>query len=464
MIGNNSLEFAATAPASNPPCKPTAANHTQKMPPKAGSAPWEHRLCHITEPSHVFHRFGDRPGRTLRAAENDRRRVGRRQERLARRNDQPALGFGRGRTRWLCHHGTCVPPVPEARRPGAAHPGAAGHAGHRRRACAGRSRRADPPVDRGHAVPGRPAGSGQRAVRDADARQPRRVLRRAFLGHRRGPAGRILRRAAGDLPQRQRHRAGAAQDEGGLRLALQRPRHQLPRAQGLRARRRGAVGRRAAHGALRPGSGRRDVHHRHRVRLQGRGLHHLELRPGRDGGAGRGEPGRVLRAQAHAEERQVSDHPAQPGQQADPHGVRQRAGARCRRAPGAHRGHRAGAAQPLFAQRCRRDRTVALCADHRAALRPSDGHRVGQGRPGRQALHPAGPARDGEEPGRGQGRAALPPHRRPREERGAGRRPRHRPEDRHRPGAADPLAGRDGAGAAGRRARHRHDRSRTGSR
>ena len=36
----------------------------------------------------------------------------------------------------------------------------------------------------------------------------------------------------------------------GLRQPLQRPRDQLPRAQGLRARRRGAVGRRAAHGAL----------------------------------------------------------------------------------------------------------------------------------------------------------------------------------------------------------------------
>ena len=97
-----------------------------------------------------------------------------------------------------------------------------------------------------------------------------------------------------------RHRRGAGQDEGGLRQPLQRPRHQLPRAQGLRARRRGAVGRRAAHGALRPRRGRRDVHHRHRERLQGRGVHHLELRPGRDGGAGRGEPGRVLRAQAGA--------------------------------------------------------------------------------------------------------------------------------------------------------------------
>ena len=64
-----------------------------------------------------------------------------------------------------------------------------------------------------------------------------------------------------------RHRGRAAQDEGGVRLPLQRPRHQLPGAQGLRPRARGAFGRRAAHGALRPGRRRRDVHHRHRIRL-----------------------------------------------------------------------------------------------------------------------------------------------------------------------------------------------------
>ncbi|GAO22333.1 phosphoenolpyruvate synthase protein [Alicycliphilus sp. B1] len=59
----------------------------------------------------------------------------------------------------------------------------------------------------------------------------------------------------------------------------------------------------------------------------------------------------------------------------------------------------------------------------------------GQGRPGRPALHPAGPSRDGEEPGQGPGRAALQAQG-PRS--GAGRGPRHRPEDRHRPGAPDP--------------------------
>jgi pyruvate,water dikinase len=43
-------------------------------------------------------------------------------------------------------------------------------------------------------------------------------------------------------------------------------------------------------GALRPRRRWRDVHHRHRVRLQGRGLHHLQLRPGRDRGARRRQP------------------------------------------------------------------------------------------------------------------------------------------------------------------------------
>ena len=46
-------------------------------------------------------------------------------------------------------------------------------------------------------------------------------------------------------------------------------------------------------------------------------------------------------------------------------------------------------------------------AGDRGALRPPDGHRVGQGRHRRPALHPAGAPRNGEEPAAGQGRAAL---------------------------------------------------------
>jgi pyruvate,water dikinase len=48
------------------------------------------------------------------------------------------------------------------------------------------------------------------------------------------------------------------------------------------------------------------------------------LRPGRDRGAGRGQPRRVLRAQAHPEGRQAGRHPPQPGLQADQDGVRDR--------------------------------------------------------------------------------------------------------------------------------------------
>ena len=150
-------------------------------------------------------------------------------------------------------------------------------------------------------------------------------------------------------------------------------------------------------------------------RLPGRGVHHLQLRPGRDGGAGRGEPGRVLRAQADAARPASSPIIRRNlGSQADPHGVRHARRSGRQRPAGAHRGHAARAAQPLLAHRRRRDRAGALRADHRAALRPPDGHRVGQGRQRRQALHPAGPARDGEEPGRRQGRAALQAQGRPR--------------------------------------------------
>ena len=148
--------------------------------------------------------------------------------------------------------------------------------------------------------------------------------------------------------------AGAGEDEGGLRQPLQRPRHQLPRAQGLRARRRRALGRRAAHGAQRPRRGRRDVHDRHRERLHRRRLHHLELRPRRDGGAGRRQSRRVLRPQAGAAARQAGDHPPQPRLQADPHGVRLGRGAARARQAGDDRGHRHRAAQPLFAERRRR--------------------------------------------------------------------------------------------------------------
>jgi hypothetical protein len=257
----------------------------------------EHRFPTITELSHVLKRSGDRPGRPVRTTENDRCRGGRRQERQPRRNDQPARGLGRACARRLRHHGARLPRVPQARGAGQAHPGAAGCTRRRRRARAGRGRRRDPPLGRRDAAAAA-AGSGHpRALHAAVRRAPRDQLRGALLGHGRRPARRLVRRPAGDLSERD------GIDEillhmRGLRLAVQRPGDQLPRAQGLRARRCRAVGRRAAHGALRHRQLGRDVHHRHRVRLHRRGVHHQQLRPGRDGGAGRRQPRRVLRAQA----------------------------------------------------------------------------------------------------------------------------------------------------------------------
>ncbi len=60
----------------------------------------------------------------------------------------------------------------------------------------------------------------------------------------------------------------------GLRVvAVHRPGHRLPGGERLRPPPCGAVGRRAAHGSLRRGRRRGDVHPGHRVRLRRRGAH-----------------------------------------------------------------------------------------------------------------------------------------------------------------------------------------------
>ena len=181
--------------------------------------------------------------------------VGRRQERQPRRNDQPAGRLGRARAGGFAttaHAFRAVPARTTAWR-------SASRRGWTRstpRTCA----RWPKPAPQIRAwIEAQPFPPDLRqAVRAQFAqltrRQPPGQLRGALVGHRRRPARCLLRRPAGDLSQRGRHRRGAAQDEGGVRLALQRPRHQLPRAQGLRPCRRGLVGRRAAHGALRPGA------------------------------------------------------------------------------------------------------------------------------------------------------------------------------------------------------------------
>ena len=227
----------------------------------------------------------------------------------------------RARARRLCHHGARLSPVPRPRRPGGQDQRAPGCAEHRRRARAGRSRRADSAVGAGGALAAGARRRGAHGLRCAGRGQSARDVCRAFVGHRRRPARCVLCRPARDVSERARHRRRAGQDARGLRLAVQRPRHQLPRAQGLRACRRGPVGRRATHGALGSRQRRRGVHDRHRVGLPRCGVRHVELGPGRNGGAGRREPRRVLRPQADAGGGPAGADPALAGLEAAAHDV-----------------------------------------------------------------------------------------------------------------------------------------------
>ena len=278
---------------------------------------------------------------------------------------------------------------------------------------------------------------------------------------RRGPAGRVVRRAAGDLPQRQRHRRGAAGDPRGLRLALQRPGDRLPGAPRLRPRRRRALGRGAADGALRHRRVRRDVHDGHRVRVRRRGVHHLGVRPGRGRRAGRGEPRRVLRLQAGAARRAgpailkrgVGDKATKMVYTEDAGG---RPDHRVRR-------HRRGRARGCSAST---DDEVEELARHALTIeehygRPMD---IEWGKDGarRRALRAAGAARDGA--------VARPARRSGSDGRdgtkgadGARRGPGDRPEDRRRRGAGADLGRADARVQRGRGARRRHDRPRLGA-
>ncbi len=68
------------------------------------------------------------------------------------------------------------------------------------------------------------SGRARAAIREdftrLSAGQRRRELRGALLRHRRGPAGRLLRRPAGDLPQRARHRERAGHDASEVFASL----------------------------------------------------------------------------------------------------------------------------------------------------------------------------------------------------------------------------------------------------
>ncbi len=131
------------------------------------------------------------------------------------------------------------------------------------------------------------------------------------------------------------------------------------------------------------------------------------LRPGRNGGAGRGQPGRVLRAQAHAGCRQVRGGPPQHRLEADQDDVRDRKTA----GQSVNTVDVAGSTTPpLLAQRRGSDGTGALRSDYRStttAVRwTSSGARTASTasctscRRARRRCSRAS---------RGQGRAALPP-------------------------------------------------------
>ena len=117
--------------------------------------------------------------------------------------------------------------------------------------CRGSVRRSVTAVEE-QAFPRGPGEGHPRGVRQAGRRWTMAGCRWAVRSscHRGGPAGRLVRRAAGDLPQREGHRQRPARHQAGLRLALQRPGDLLPGALGLRSRLGRAVGGGAADGAL----------------------------------------------------------------------------------------------------------------------------------------------------------------------------------------------------------------------
>src|SRR5882672_8977727 len=125
----------------------------------------------------------------------------------------------------------------------------------------------------------------------------------------------------------------------------------------------------------------------------------------RIGRARRGQPRRVLRPQADVARRQVSRDPAQPRFEIAEDGI-------CRAGSsgpfGKDGGCVRGRSQPLLLERRGRDRACAPCAEDRGALPAANGYRVGEGRFGRQDLHPAGEARDREIPQIGRGAGTLP--------------------------------------------------------
>ena len=263
-----------------------------------------------SEPSHVIHSSGDRPGRPVRHPENDRRRGGRRQERLARRNDRPA------------EPRACA--CPAASRPPRMRFASSSPKAAWRGASPSGSPRSTPTTCVRSPRPAREI-RGWIAGAAAARRRSRRRCGASTSGSRAGhPEATFAVRSsatAEDLPDA----SFAGQQETflnvrGIDNVLARMREVFAclyndRAISYR------VHKGYAHGDVALSAG---VQRMVRSDLgaagvmftldtesgfRRRGVHHLELRPRRDGGAGRGQPRRVLRPQAGAEERQAGDHP-----------------------------------------------------------------------------------------------------------------------------------------------------------
>ena len=330
------------------------------------------------------------------------------------------------------------------------------------------SRRSTSPTWRSWPGSARMCGSGSwrsrfpRSSRTRSVRRTRRWSRRSAARVRvvggalqrdcRGPSGCLVRRSAGDVPEHQRHREHPRRRPERVRVALQRPCDRVPRAPWLRPPRRRAVGGRTADGAIGCRCLRRAVHRRHRVGVRPRRVHHELVRARRGGRPGRRQPGRVLRLQARAAGRSSGDPEAVGGGEGREDGLRPRQPRRRQ-----HRLHRrpAGGSRAVQHHGCRGGGAGPAGADHRGALRPADGHRVGQGRRRRRAVHPAGPPRDRRLTRRRQRDAPV-------RARGAGvvadRGTRDRAEDRRGSGAGDEVHRPDGPVPGGRRAGGRHDR------
>ena len=196
-------------------------------------------------------------------------RAGRRQERLARRDDRPLADARRPRAGGS-------PPRRSAYRDFLAQDGlderitpGSGHARCRRRRAARRHRRADPRLDPRNAFSAR--ARSEQVLGGVRARWRRRRAvrgRGALLGHGRRSARSLLRRPAGNLPQRARRRHTLLKRMHEVFASLFNDRAIAYRVhQGFDHRARGAVRRHPAHGAQRPGRERRDVHAGYRLRV-----------------------------------------------------------------------------------------------------------------------------------------------------------------------------------------------------